>query len=62
LGKQLKIADALSDGYPELVGIDHARKAASGSLPKRRFAKQVVVLREQNAPEITGSIQEFRVR
>ena len=47
LRNQLKVGDTPTDCHSSLRSVDHANKAAAGSLPRTRFGQQILILCEK---------------
>lgn len=61
LGENLQIVNGPPDGDPELVRIDYAAELLPIPLTLRRFRQQIVVLAEEHAAKLGGSVQQTRI-
>jgi hypothetical protein len=59
LRDEFEIIYAATDGYVELMRVDHAGERNPAALPSRRLGQQVLVLAEKHTAERCGTVQQI---
>lgn len=61
LGDELQVSDAVPDGDVELVGVDQTGEGDTGRLAASGLHQEVVVLREENASQFRGPVEDLGI-
>ena len=61
LSDDVEITDALGDGNPEGVSIQHAAERLAGPLTISGFGQQVIIERKEHPAKSTGAVEKLGV-